>query len=147
MFFGETSVNLDAKGRMAIPARYREQIASECAGRLVFTYNAFDNDSLWLYPESVWETVRDQVMALSSFDQRHRILQRRLVGSAAPIEPDASGRILLPVTLRQVAGLEKRVVLLGMGSKFEIWNEEVLNRTRFEQPLSEPTEEISKLVI
>lgn len=147
MFFGETSVNLDAKGRMAIPARYREQIASECDGRLVFTYNAFDNDSLWLYPESVWETVRDQVMALSSFDQRHRILQRRLVGSAAPIEPDASGRILLPVTLRQVAGLEKKVVLLGMGSKFEIWNEEVLNRSRFEQPLSEPTEEISKLVI
>ena len=134
---------------MAIPARYREQIASECAGQLVFTYNAFDNDSLWLYPEPVWASVRDQVMALSSFDPRHRVLQRRLVGSAAPIEPDASGRILLPVTLRgfQVAGLEKRVVLLGMGSKFELWNEEVLNRTRFEQPLSEPTEEIAKLVI
>ncbi len=132
---------------MAIPARYREQIAAECGDRLVVTYNAFDNDSLWLYPQTVWEQVRDQVMGLSSFDPRHRALQRRLVGSAAPLEPDTSGRLLLPVTLRQVAGLEKRVTLMGLGTKFEIWNEEVLNRTRFEQPLTEPTEEISKLVI
>lgn len=147
VFFGETGINLDVKGRMAIPSRYREQIADECGDRLVVTYNAFDNDSLWLYPHVVWERVRDQVMGLSSFDPRHRMLQRRLVGSAAPIEPDGSGRIQLPLTLRQVAGLEKRVTLMGLGSKFEIWNEEVLNRTRFEQPLTEPTEEISKLVI
>ena len=86
-------------------------------------------------------------MGLSSFDQGHRALQRRLVGSAAEVEPDGSGRLLLPVTLRQVAGLEKRVTLMGMGSKFEIWNEEVLNRNRFEQPLGEPTEEMVKLVI
>lgn len=132
---------------MAIPTRYREQIAAECGDRLVLTYNAFDNDSLWLYPQTEWERVRDRVMALSSYEPRHRMLQRRLVGSAAPVEPDASGRILLPLTLRQVAGLEKRVVLMGLGQKFEIWNEEVLNRTRFEQPLTEPTEEISKLVI
>ncbi len=147
MFFGETAINLDAKGRLAIPTRYREQIASECDDRLVVTYNAFDNDSLWLYPQPVWEQVRDQVMALSSFDPGHRALQRRLVGSAGPVEPDANGRILLPSSLRQVAGLEKKVTLMGLGSKFEIWNEEVLNRTRFEQPLTEPTEEISKLVI
>ncbi|MDX1568939.1 MAG: division/cell wall cluster transcriptional repressor MraZ [Xanthomonadales bacterium] len=147
MFYGETAISLDAKGRMAIPARYREQIDSVCQGRLVLTYNAFDNDSLWLYPEAVWSRVRDQVMGLSSFDSRHRALQRRLVGSAAEIGPDGSGRIQIPATLREVANLEKRVVLMGLGSKFEIWNEEVLNRTRFEQPLTEPTEEISKLVI
>lgn len=146
-FFGESAISLDAKGRLAIPARYREQIASEADDRLVLTYNAFDNDSLWLYPRDEWDRVRDQVMGLSSFDPRHRALQRRLVGSAAEVEPDGSGRILLPVALRQVAGLEKRVVLMGMGSKFEIWNEEVLNRTRFELPLNEPTEEIAKLVI
>ncbi len=63
------------------------------------------------------------------------------------MEPDGSGRILLPISLRQVAGLEKRVVLMGMGSKFEIWNEEVLTRTRFELPMAEPTEEIASLVI
>ena len=63
-------------------------------------------------------------MGLSSFDPSHRALQRRLVGSAAEIEPDGSGRLLLPITLRQVAGLDKRVVLMGMGAKFEIWNEQ-----------------------
>jgi MraZ protein len=147
VFCGETAINLDAKGRLAIPARYREQIAAECSNQMVLTYNAFDNDCLWLYPRQVWEKVREQVMGLSSFDKGHRALQRRLVGSAAEVEPDGSGRLLLPVTLRQVAGLEKHVTLMGMGSKFEIWNEEVLNRTRFEQPLGEPTEEIVKLII
>ncbi len=132
---------------MGIPTRYRDEIAESCNDELVLTYNAFDNDSLWLYPRNIWESVRDQVMQLSSFESAHRTLQRRLVGSAAMVEPDGSGRILLPITLRQVAGLEKRIVLMGMGSKFEIWNEEVLNRTRFEQPLTESTEEISKLVI
>ncbi len=62
MFFGETAINLDAKGRMAIPARFREQVAVDCGNKMVLTYNAFDNNSLWLYPERVWETVRDQVM-------------------------------------------------------------------------------------
>lgn len=147
MYFGETAISLDAKGRMAIPTRYRAQIKDDCADELVLTYNAFDNDSLWLYPRSVWEGVRDQVMSLSSFDPSHRALQRRLVGSAAEIAPDGSSRIQLPQTLRLVAGLEKRVTFMGMGSKFEIWNEEVLNRTRFEQPLAGPTEEIARLVI
>lgn len=132
---------------MAVPARFREQVTGECGNRLVLTYNAFDNDSLWLYPEHVWETVRDQVMGLSSFNPGHRALQRRLVGSAAPVEPDASCRLQIPQTLRQVAGLEKRVTLMGLGSKFEIWNEEILNKSRFEQPMDEPTDEISQLVI
>ncbi len=147
MFFGETAISLDAKGRMAIPTRYRDQVAAECSDQLVLTYNAFDNDSLWLYPRPVWEQVREQVMGLSSFDPQHRALQRRLVGSAAEIEPDGSSRIQLPLTLRQVAGLEKKVTLMGMGQRFEIWNEEVWNRTRFEQPLGEPTEEITRLVL
>lgn len=147
MFYGESAICLDAKGRMAIPARFRQIIAEECGDRLVLTYNAFDNDSLWLYPYAKWEQVKAQVMGLSSSDPRHRNLQRRLVGSAAEVEPDGSGRIQLPQVLRQVAGLDKRIVLMGLESKFEIWNEEVLNRIRFETPLTEPTEEISKLVI
>lgn len=147
VFFGETAIALDAKGRLAIPSRYREQIAEECDNALVLTYNAFDNDSLWLYPKDEWERVRDQVMALSTFDPQHRALQRRLVGAAADISPDGNGRIQLPLALRQVAGLEKKVVMMGLGRKFEIWNEEVLNRSRFAEPLAEPTEEISRLVI
>ena len=147
MFFGETAISLDAKGRLAIPTRYRETISQECADQLVLTYNAFDNDSLWLYPRPVWEQVKSQVMGLSSFNPAHRGLQRRLVGSAAEVILDGASRIQLPQTLRQVAGLEKRVTFMGMGARFEVWNEEALNRTRFEQPLGEPSEEIAGLVL
>ena len=150
MFFGETAINLDAKGRLAIPMRYREAIQEACGGRMVLTYSAFDSGALWLYPEEEWKRVRDEVTGLSTFDAGHRSLQRRLVGSASSTEPDGNSRIQLPLTLRQVAGLEKRVVLLGMGSRFEIWNETVLNQKRVEEEksLSEAaSEEMSRLVL
>ncbi len=113
--------------------RYRESLAEQCENRMVLTYSAFDSGSLWLQPEKTWERVRDEVMALPSFNPNHRALQRRLVGSATAVEPDGSGRILLPPSLRQVAGLEKRVVMLGMGNRFEIWNENTLNAKRIEE--------------
>lgn len=150
MFFGETAINLDAKGRFAIPTRYRELIDEHCAGQMVLTYSAFDSGALWLYPHKDWQRVRNEVMALSTFNPSHRGLQRRLVGSATPVEPDGSGRILLPQTLRQVAGLEKRIVFLGMGSRFEIWNENVLNQKRAEEErtLSEAaSDEMAALVL
>ena len=150
MFFGETAINLDAKGRLAIPTRYRELIDEQCAGRLVLTYSAFDSGALWLFPEQEWKRVRDEVMQLSTFKPGHRALQRRLVGSATPVEPDGSGRIQLPQTLRQVADMEKHVVFLGMGSRFELWNEETLNQKRMEEEtsLNEPaSEEMSRLVL
>ena len=150
MFFGETAINLDAKGRLAIPTRYRDAIAEACDGRMVLTYSPFDSGALWLYPEQEWMRVRDAATSLSTFNPAHRSLQRRLVGSASGAELDGNGRILLPQTLRQVAGLEKKVVLLGMGSRFEIWNETVLNQKRIEEEksLSEAvSEEMSRLVL
>ena len=150
MFFGETAINLDAKGRLAIPVRYRDAIQEQCGGRMVLTYSAFDSGALWLYPQQEWERVRDEVMNLSTFNPGHRSLQRRLVGSAAAVAPDGAGRILLPQTLRQVAGLDKHVVLLGMGSRFEIWNEAILNQKRVEEErsLSEAaSEEMARLVL
>jgi MraZ protein len=150
VFFGETAINLDAKGRLAVPTRYRELIDVQCAGRLVLTYSAFDSGALWLFPEQEWKRVRDEVMQLSTFKPSHRALQRRLVGSATPVEPDGSGRIQLPQTLRQVTDMEKHIVILGMGNRFEIWNEEVLNRKRMEEEssLNEPaSEEMARLVL
>jgi MraZ protein len=150
VYFGETAINLDAKGRLAIPIRYRDAIQEQCGSRLVLTYSAFDSGALWLYPEPGWERVRDEVTGLSTFNPGHRSLQRRLVGSATALEPDGAGRIQLPLTLRQVAGLEKRVVLMGMGSRFEIWNEAILNQQRAEEErsLSETaSEEMSRLVL
>jgi MraZ protein len=150
VYFGETAINLDAKGRLAMPMRYRDAIQEQCNGRLVLTYSAFDSGALYLYPEQEWERVRDEVMGLSTFNPGHRSLQRKLVGSASAVEPDGNGRIQLPQTLRQVAGLEKRVVLLGMGSRFEIWNETILNqkRTEEERSLDEAaSEEMTRLVL
>ena len=150
MFFGETAINLDAKGRLAIPMRYRDVIQEMCSGRLVLTYSAFDSGALYVYPEQEWERVRDEVTGLSTFNPGHRSLQRKLVGSASAIEPDGSGRIQLPQTLRQVAGLEKRVVLLGMGDRFEIWNETILNQRRVEEERSldeAASEEMARLVL
>lgn len=150
MFFGETAINLDAKGRLAIPMRYRDSIQEQSGGQLVLTYSAFDSGALYLYPEKEWERVRDDVTSLSTFDRGHRSLQRKLVGSASAVEPDGNGRIQIPQTLRQVAGLEKRVVLLGMGSRFEIWNETILNQKRVEEERSldeAASEEMTRLVL
>ena len=149
MFFGETTINLDAKGRLAIPIRYRDSVAEQCENRMVLTYSAFDSGSLWLQSEKTWERVRDHVMALPNFNASHRSLQRRMVGSATALEPDGSGRILLPPSLRQVASLEKRVILLGMGNRFEIWDEDTLNSQRAEEVSSrdaEISEEMKQLV-
>jgi len=150
VFFGETAINLDGKGRLAIPVRYRDSIQEQCSGRMVLTYSAFDSGALWLYPENEWERVRDEVTRLSTFNPGHRSLQRRLVGSATALELDASGRIQLPLTLRQVAGLEKRVVMMGMSSRFELWNEAILNQKRAEEERSmnvAASEEMSRLVL
>ncbi len=124
MFQGETSITLDDKGRMAIPAAYRELVSRECANRLVVTYNPFEHGCLWLLPEAEWHRVRDEVNALPRAKSVHRMLQRKLVGAAAPVEPDGNGRILLPGSQRAAAGIEKKAVLLGMDDRFELWSEQ-----------------------
>ena len=149
MFFGETAINLDAKGRLAIPIRYRETLAGQCGNRMVLTYSAFESGSLWLQSEQAWERIRDDVMALPNFNASHRSLQRRLVGSATAVEPDGNGRILIPPSLRQVAGLEKRVTMLGMGNRFDIWDEDTLNAKRVEDLSTldeQASEEMASLV-
>ena len=123
MFQGETAITVDDKGRLAIPTAYRDEVARG-GNRLVVTYNPYEAGCLWLYPEAEWQRVRDQVNALPNAKRVHRNLQLKLVGAATVVEPDGSGRILLPQTHRAAAGLEKKAVLLGMGSKFELWSEQ-----------------------
>ncbi len=148
MFFGETAVNLDAKGRLAIPVKYRELLANTCENQLVLTYNPFEISSLWLFPKEKWQKIHDSVIALSSYEEKHRSLQFKLVGSAFHTEPDKGSRIQLPIHMRHVASMEKKVVMLGMGNKFEIWNEDALMKLRHQVPdLSEGvTDEMKKLV-
>ena len=123
MFQGETAITVDDKGRMAIPTAYRDEVARG-GNRLVVTYNPYEAGCLWLYPEAEWQRVRDQVNALPNAKRVHRNLQLKLVGAATLVEPDGNGRIVLPPSHRASAGLGKKVVLLGMGSKFELWSEQ-----------------------
>ena len=123
MFQGETAITVDDKGRVAIPTAYRDEVARG-GNRLVVTYNPYEAGCLWLYPEAEWQRVRDHVVALPSAKRVHRNLQLKLVGAATLVEPDGNGRILLPPTHRAAAGLERKVVLLGMGGKFELWSEQ-----------------------
>ncbi|MCW5568057.1 MAG: division/cell wall cluster transcriptional repressor MraZ [Dokdonella sp.] len=124
MFQGETAITIDDKGRLAIPTGYRDVVASECGNRLVITYNPFESGSLYLYPQAVWERVRDGVNALPRTRSVSRSLQLKLVGAATFVEPDGSGRISVPASHRNAVGIEKRAVLLGMGDKFELWSEQ-----------------------
>ena len=128
MFRGVTALNLDAKGRMAVPTRYRERLRDCCASQLVITV---DKDRcLLLYPEPEWAEIERKLEALPSFNKTARTLQRLYIGHAHEVEMDAQGRILLPPELRKFAGLDKRVALVGQGRKFELWDEDTWNGSR-----------------
>ncbi len=122
MFRGMNPINLDAKGRMAIPARYRERIGDCCGGHLVATIDT-ETRCLLLYPQPEWELIQARIEALPSFNPAARRIQRLLIGHATDLDLDASGRLLLPAPLREYAELDKKIVLLGQGRKFEIWSE------------------------
>ena len=118
---GVSELVLDAKGRLAIPARHRDGLTVDSDGRLVIT--ADRGGCLLIYPLSAWEPIQARLMDLSSFDDNIRSLQRLLVGHADDVELDAAGRILVPPALRRYAGLDKHVVLVGQGQKLELWDE------------------------
>lgn len=120
MFRGATSLNLDAKGRLAVPSKHRDALLAQCAGHLVLT--AHPHRCLLLYPQPAWEPIQAKMMALSSFDRQSSKLQRMLVGFAEDIELDSAGRLLVSPVLREFAGLEKQAMLVGQGSHFELWN-------------------------
>ena len=135
MFQGETAVSVDEKGRMAIPMAYRDAVARG-GNRLVVTYNPYEGGCLWLYPESAWQQVRDQVNALPNAKRVHRNLQLKLVGAATFVELDGNGRITVPASHRAAVGIERKAVLLGMGDKFELWSEQA-HHAQIQQTVSD----------
>ena len=126
MFRGVATFNLDAKGRMAIPAKFRKHLDVCCEGRLVVTIDHSDH-CLQLYPMPEWEQVEQKLIALPSLNPQVRRLKRMLLGNATECEMDGNGRILLPAKLREFAGLDKSMVMSGQGNKFELWNEQTWN--------------------
>ena len=129
MFRGVNTLNLDAKGRMAMPSKYREKLTAQCSGQLVVTLDLND-PCLLLYPLPAWEEIERQLVRLPNINAQTRKLQRLLIGHASECEFDNSGRILIPPLLRERVNLEKRVTLIGQGKKFEIWDEQTWNDQR-----------------
>lgn len=128
MFRGVNAINVDAKGRMAMPAKYRDRLQECCSGRLVLTVDL--DRCLLLFPEPDWEQFERKLMRLPTLNPRARRLQRLLLGHAAECELDGNSRILLPALLREYAGLDKKVMLVGQGAKFELWDEQTWNEKR-----------------
>lgn len=136
MFRGISLLNLDPKGRIAMPTKYRELLNTSCASKLIVTIDT-EQTCLLLYPLSEWQAIEEKLANLPSFNPIARRIQRLLIGHATEIELDSNGRLLLPASLREYAGLEKKTVLLGQATKFEIWSDSVWQACRDEW-LQEP---------
>lgn len=121
MYRGISAINLDDKGRIALPTRYRDYLYHNADNNVVVTIDT-DEKCLLLYALPQWEELAAKLEALPSFNPAARRVQRLLIGHAADITIDNSGRILLPQVLREYAELDKQVMLVGQGKKFEIWS-------------------------
>jgi len=119
IFQGASALSLDAKGRLAVPARHRDALAALCSGQLTLTKHP--EGCLMVFPRPAWETFRDKVAALPMSASGWK---RIFLGNAMDVEIDATSRVLVSPELRSAAGLSKDVMLLGMGSHFELWDAE-----------------------
>ena len=120
---------MDAKGRMAIPARYRDGLISEHKGCLVATID-IENACLFIYPQSEWEEIEAKIGRMSTFKKEARLLQHLLIGHARELELDSNGRVLVPPELRAYAKLDKKVTLVGQSHRFELWSQANWNAKR-----------------
>jgi len=121
-FRGSHNLNLDSKGRIAIPSRFRESLSEGCDGELTVSYNPFDG-CLGVYPLPVWEECErsmEQAEVTPEIREMHRLIQFH----THDVEMDANGRILIPQTLRELVALKKAAILIGNVSRFELWGEE-----------------------
>ncbi len=119
VFQGASALALDAKGRFAVPARHRDALVALCAGQLTLTRHP--DGCLMVFPRPAWEVFRDKVAALPMSAAGWK---RVFMGNAMDVEIDSASRVLVSPELRAAAGLGKEVMLLGMGSHFELWDAE-----------------------
>ena len=114
---------------MAVPTKYRDRLQSTVEGQLVVTLDMSD-PCLLIYPVTEWEEIERKLVRLPSLNKQAARLKRLLLGHASEVELDSHGRILLPPALRELVNLEKRIILLGQGNKFEVWDEQTWNDRR-----------------
>ncbi|MBM7070975.1 cell division/cell wall cluster transcriptional repressor MraZ [Shewanella sp. OPT22] len=142
MFSGASSINLDAKGRFAIPVRYRDLLRVESEGKLVITVD-IQSSCLLLYPLNEWHQIEAKLMQLSDTQPTERALKRLLLGHAHECELDNNGRILLPLPLRQYANLKKHTMLVGQLNKFELWDADLWQQLIEESKQKIATEDLA----
>jgi len=119
MITGEFRCSLDEKGRLLIPARIR----AEVAGYMVILTRGVEN-CLWLFPPEEWKTFSENLIGSTSlFQEKARLIQRRMIAPAQETEIDKAGRIVIPQTLREYAALQKECLILGLKKYIEIWSE------------------------
>ncbi len=152
MFRGECSLSLDAKGRLAIPSRYRERLAEFCGGKLIVTISLLER-CLVVYPYPRWQRIEDELKDLPTLDRKAQSVIHLLIGHAADCDLDSNGRVLLSQSLRKFAGLDKRIMMVGQVDKFELWDEAGWIRRRDEllndvpQLHEEPSDVLRTLVL
>ena len=120
MFQGASELNLDVKGRMAVPMKHREPLSLPSQGKLILT--AHREGCLLMYPLAHWEPIRDKVMKFPALDPAAAVWKRLLIGFAEEHVLDGNGRVLLSPELRKFASIERLVMFIGQGTYFEIWN-------------------------
>ncbi len=135
MFRGVQHINMDAKGRLAMPARQREPLLTQCAGQIVVTIDT-QAPCLAIYPLPEWERIEGEIQNLPALKPAVKRFQRLMLGYATDLELDSNGRMLLPQPLREYAQLDKKLVLVGQGNKLELWSEALWLAER-EQALQE----------
>lgn len=118
MFMGEYQHNLDAKGRLIVPSRFRDELGE----RFVITKGL--DKCLFVYPQSEWKIFEEKLKTLPITNAGARKFVRFFFAGAAECEPDAQGRIIIPSNLREYADIKKEVVSIGMANRLEIWNKE-----------------------
>lgn len=121
MFRGASAISVDAKGRIAMPARHRDALQNLCAGQLVVTRD-LSLPCLLVFPMPAWERLEQDLEKLSNTNPVHQRIKRILMGFAAEIELDSAGRMLLPSVLREQCGLSKDAMLVGQGKVFQLWD-------------------------
>ncbi len=136
MFQGSNALTLDAKGRISVPTRHRDALLQQDSGRLTLTRHP--DGCLLVYPRSVWVARREEIV---KFPMSARGLQRLLLGHAQDVDMDTAGRVLVAPELRTAVGMDRDVMLMGMGSHFELWDAARLAKSE-EQSLAEGVSDV-----
>jgi MraZ protein len=141
LFLGTYEHQLDDKGRVSLPARFREALSTSGDARLVLTTNVDPGGScLVAYPIQEWQSFQERIAALPQFDEAVIRLKRLHVAGASECAPDRQGRILIPPVLREYAGLKGQVVFAGLGANLEIWD-----RVRWEEERRQAKESLGAI--